>query len=91
MDGTWKSQDTWDGFKPGMVVMAKLSDAIPADIQAMANQARVDITDGKRHSFTGPINKQDGTPWLKAGETASDGDLASMNFYVEGVEGSLPK
>ncbi|MGZ0187704.1 MAG: BMP family ABC transporter substrate-binding protein [Alphaproteobacteria bacterium] len=91
MDGTWKSQDTWDGFKPGMVVMAKLSDAIPADVQAMANQARVDITDGKRHSFTGPINKQDGTPWLKAGETASDGDLASMNFYVEGVEGSLPK
>ena len=91
MDGTWKSQDTWDGFKPGMVVMAKLSDAIPADVQALANQARADITDGKRHSFTGPINKQDGTPWLKAGETASDDDLASMNFYVEGIEGSLPK
>ena len=43
------------------------------------------------HPFTGPINKQDGSPWLKAGEKASDKDLSSMNFYVEGVEGSLPK
>ena len=41
--------------------------------------------------FTGPINKQDGSPWLKSGQTAPDGDLLGMNFYVEGVEGSLPK
>lgn len=90
MDGSWKSMDTWDGFKPGMVEMAAFSDRIPADVRAMAQQARDDITAGKRHSFTGPINKQDGTVWLKAGETAPDGDLAGMNFYVEGIEGALP-
>jgi basic membrane protein A len=27
---------------------------------------------------------------LKAGETADDGTLLGMNFYVEGIEGSLP-
>jgi len=91
MDGTWKSQDTWDGIKQGMVGIAAFSDKIPADVSAMAQQAVDDIVAGKRHSFTGPINKQDGTPWLKAGETASDGDLAGMNFYVEGVDGALPK
>ena len=37
------------------------------------------------------IDGKDGAPWLKAGETAPDGDLAGMNFYVEGVEGALPK
>jgi simple sugar transport system substrate-binding protein len=40
------------------------------------------------------LNKQDGTPWLAAGETATDfGDdgLAGMNFYVEGVEGDVPQ
>jgi len=42
------------------------------------------------HSFTGPINKQDGSAWLAAGETADDGTLAGMNFYVEGVEGDVP-
>ncbi|NBX42860.1 MAG: BMP family ABC transporter substrate-binding protein, partial [Rhodobacteraceae bacterium] len=45
---------------------------------------------GEYHPFTGPINKQDGSPWLAEGETASDGDLASMFFYVEGVEGDIP-
>lgn len=91
LDGTWKSEDTWGGFSTGMVGMAKFSDAIPEDVRAMAQQAYEDIGTGKLHPFTGPINKQDGSVWLKAGETASDGDLASMNFYVEGVEGSLPK
>ena len=49
------------------------------------------IAKGTIHPFTGPINKQDGSARLKAGEKASDKDLSSMNFYVEGVEGSLPK
>ena len=91
MDETWESQDTWDGIKDGMVEIAPFSDKVPADVKALAQQAIDDIVAGKRHSFTGPINKQDGSPWLKAGETANDGDLASMNFYVEGVEGALPK
>lgn len=91
LDGAWESQDTWDGIKQGMVGIAAFSDKIPADVKAMAQQAVDDIVAGKRHSFTGPINKQDGTPWLKAGETASDGDLAGMGFYVEGVDGALPK
>ncbi len=91
MDGTWTSQDTWDGIKPGMVEITPFSEKIPADVRAMAQKAHDDLRDGKLHAFTGPINKQDGSPWLKAGETASDGDLASMNFYVEGIQGSLPK
>ncbi len=91
MDGSWKSQDIWDGIQAGMVTFAPFSERIPADVRAMAAGARDDIAAGKRHPFTGPINKQDGAPWLKAGETAPDGDLAGMNFYVEGVEGALPK
>ena len=91
MDGSWKSMDTWDGIGPGMVAIAELSDKIPADVRKMAEDARDAIAAGKLHPFTGPINKQDGSPWLKAGETAPEGDLLGMNFYVEGVEGSLPK
>ena len=91
MDGTWTSTDTWDGIKPGMVQFGAFSSKIPADVQASA-QAIIDgISNGTMHSFTGPINKQDGSVWLKDGETADDGTLATMNFYVEGVEGDLPK
>ncbi|HBV55726.1 MAG TPA: BMP family ABC transporter substrate-binding protein, partial [Rhodobacteraceae bacterium] len=41
--------------------------------------------------FTGPLKKQDGSDWLKEGETADDGTLAGMNFYVEGIEGDIPQ
>jgi len=70
--------------------MAAYSNRIPEDVRALAAKAADDIAAGKLHPFTGPINKQDGSVWLKAGETGPDGDLVGMNFYVEGVEGSLP-
>ncbi|MDX2203689.1 MAG: BMP family ABC transporter substrate-binding protein [Hyphomicrobiaceae bacterium] len=91
LDGTWKSGDTWDGIKEGTVVFAPWSKAIPADVVKLAETARDEIAAGTRHPFTGPVNKQDGTPWLKAGEKATDKDLSSMNFYVAGMEGSVPK
>jgi simple sugar transport system substrate-binding protein len=91
LDGTWKSGDTWDGIKQGTVVLAPWSKKIPADVVRLAETARDGIASGSVHPFTGPINKQDGTPWLQAGEKASDKDLSSMNFYVQGVEGALPK
>ena len=90
LDGTWKSSNTWDGMKEGMVVLAPFSDKIPADVASEA-QAMVDaITAGTYHPFTGPLNKQDGTVWLADGEVADDGTLAGMNFYVEGLEGEVP-
>jgi basic membrane protein A and related proteins len=91
LDGTWKTGDTWDGIKDGTVVIAPLSKKIPEDVAKLAETARDAIAAGTVHPFTGPINKQDGSLWLKAGEKASDKDLSSMNFYVQGVEGSLPK
>ena len=74
-----------------MVKISAFSSRIPADVQKMAAKARDEISAGKLHPFTGPINKQDGSVWLKAGQTAPDGDLLGMGFYVEGIEGALPK
>ena len=90
MDGTWASTDTWDGIAPGMVEIGEFSDKIPADVQASAQAIADGLAAGTIHSFTGPINKQDGSPWLAEGETADDGTLAGMSFYVEGVDGDLP-
>ncbi|MFT6772559.1 MAG: basic membrane protein A [Paracoccaceae bacterium] len=91
LDGTWTSTDTWGGIGSGMVGIGEFSPRIPAEVQAEAAAARDAIAAGTLHPFTGPINKQDGSAWLAAGETADDGTLLGMNFYVEGVEGELPK
>ncbi len=67
MDGTWESMDTWDGIGPGMVKIGEISDAVPADVKAEALALRDALADGSYHAFTGPINKQDGSPgWPRA-------------------------
>ena len=91
MDGTWESKDTWDGFKTGMVVMAPLSEDIPEDVRKMVKEQEKMIIDGTLHSFQGPIKNQKGEIVVKEGETMSDKDLAGMNWYVEGVDGTIPK
>ncbi len=91
MDGTWTSEDTWDGLAPGMVVMAPMNKAIPADVQKLANDAIAGIKDGSVFAFTGPIKDQSGKERVAAGEKLDDGALLGMDWYVEGVEGSLPK
>ena len=90
MDGTWESTSTWDGIKERMVGIGDFSNDIPADVQASATALKEALMSGSTHSFTGPVNKQDGSAWLAAGETADDGTLLGMNFYVEGIEGSVP-
>ena len=91
IDGTWEQVDVWDGIKEGMVAIGDFSDKIPADVQASATAIKEGIAAGTIHSFTGPINKQDGSAWLADGETADDGTLLGMNFYVEGIEGDIPQ
>jgi simple sugar transport system substrate-binding protein len=74
----------------GGVVIAPISDLVPAEVKAEAEALMASITDKSYHPFTGPLNKQDGTPFLKEGEVIDDGTLAGMAFYVEGVEGAIP-
>ncbi|MEP3947237.1 BMP family ABC transporter substrate-binding protein [Ascidiaceihabitans sp.] len=91
MDGTWTSTDTWDGIGAGMVGIGEISDAVPADVKAEALAMKAALADGSYHAFTGPLKKQDGSDFLAEGETADDGTLAGMNFYVEGITGDIPQ
>jgi len=90
MDGTWTPTDTWAGIKDGEVVIAPISDKVPADVRAEAEAMIAAIVDGSYHPFTGPLKKQDGSAWLAEGQRADDGALLGMNFYVEGIEGAIP-
>jgi basic membrane protein A and related proteins len=89
LDGTWKPDNVWLGIKDGAVKMAPYTN-MPDDVKAMAEATEKKISEGW-NPFTGPINKQDGTPWLKDGEVAEDSALLQMNFYVEGIDDQLPK
>lgn len=90
IDGSWKQQDVWGGMKEGHVVMAPYAN-MPDDVKKLAEETEAKIKSGEFKPFTGPIAKQDGSEWLKAGETADDGTLLGMNFYVKGVDDKLPQ
>lgn len=88
MDGTWEQSAVWDGIGEGLVVMADYTN-MPDDVAELARETEERIASGELHPFTGPISRQDGSEWLAEGEVASDEELASMNFYVEGIDDQL--
>ncbi|MEY2956911.1 MAG: BMP family ABC transporter substrate-binding protein [Gemmobacter sp.] len=91
LDGTWETIDSWAGIPEGEVEIGVITDAVPADVKAEAEAMRDAIAARAYHPFTGPINKQDGSAWLAEGQTAPDGDLLGMMFYVEGITGDIPQ
>jgi len=91
LDGTWKSTDTWGGLESGMLELAAFNHKIPARVRAKAALTIADIKSGKLHPFQGPIMNQDGKVMVPAGSVATDKQLLTMDWYVKGVEGKLPK
>ncbi|WP_414898568.1 BMP family ABC transporter substrate-binding protein [Rhodovulum sp. YEN HP10] len=91
LDGTWESDDTWDGIGPGMVKIGEISSAVPEEVKAEALALKASLASGEYHPFTGPLNKQDGSPWLAEGEIADDDTLLGMNFFVEGLTVEIPQ
>ncbi|MGI9425082.1 MAG: BMP family ABC transporter substrate-binding protein, partial [Hyphomicrobiaceae bacterium] len=91
MSGSWKSGDIWGGFGSGMLKLAPWGKNIPEDVKTLAEATRDKIAAGELHPFRGPLKAQDGKLVLKDGEVISDKDLSGMNYYVAGIDGTLPK
>jgi basic membrane protein A len=90
LDGTWTSTDTWGGLDVGMVEMAAYTN-MPDDVKALAEETEAKLIDHSLHAFAGPIRDQGGMERVAAGAHADDGMILSMDWFVEGVDGSLPQ
>ena len=88
---TWKSRNTWQGFKEGMVKLAPYNKILPKKVIALAEKTRKGIIAGTIHPFAGEIKDQEGKVRVQAGKRPNDGMLAGMKFYVQGIKGSIPK
>lgn len=91
MDGTWESQDLWGGMAENMIVMGPINAAVPAETADEALAVVASIADGSFHPFTGPIRNQAGEVAIPEGKIMSNEELAAMDWYVEGIDGSVPK
>jgi basic membrane protein A len=89
--GTWKSEAIWWGMKEGAVDLAPFGPAVPEDIKTLVAEKKADIIDGKWDVFTGPIKNQAGELSIPEGNVMTDDEIWSMNWFVEGVKGDIPR
>ena len=89
--GTWKPEQTLWGIQEKLVVLSALNPAVPADVAKLFADKKKAIVDGKLLPFAGPIKDNAGAAKVAAGSTLPMGELMSINWLVDGVEGTLPK
>jgi len=89
--GTWESRDVWGGIKAGMISLAPMNPVVPADVIAVVKAKEDAIRTDSFHPFQGPVRDQKGDVRIASGTTISDADLQKMDWYVQGVQGKLPK
>jgi basic membrane protein A len=91
VDGKWTNGATWWGVKENTIDLASINILVPDDVKSEVEARKAQLAAGKHIVFVGPLVDQSGKEILAAGKEADDGMIKGMNFYVKGVEGSIPK
>jgi basic membrane protein A and related proteins len=92
MAGTWSGgHETADGLKENRVVLTPLNKSVPPDVTALFEEKRRAIIDGKLLPFAAPLKDNTGMTRLAAGAILSYQQIKTINWYVDGVEGAVPK
>ncbi len=91
IDGTWKSQRYWEGLNAGVVALDDLSANCAEGTSEKVEAAKAKIMDGSLVIFSGPIKDNEGNEKVAAGQSLTDAELESLQWFVEGVIGSVPK
>ncbi len=92
MAGTWTGgRRTIGGIKEDMVVLTPLNASVPADVVQLVDERKRAIAGGKLNPFAGPLKDNSGALKVAAGTALNDQQLMSIDWYVEGIEGAVPK
>lgn len=73
-----------------VVKLADFSPLVPDDVKALVEAKKAEFIAGTTDAFCGPIYNQAGDLVVAEGECVSDADQLSMNWFVQGVVGTIP-
>lgn len=65
--------------------------AVPPDVVKMAKAAQADIAAGRLIPFAGPLKDNTGKVRAAPGAAVPDAEIAGMNWFVEGIQGAMPR
>ena len=91
LEGKWKMESPWMGVKEGVIRMAPFAKFVPQPVQDEVKKREAEIKAGTFHPFMGPVKDNAGKERIAKGKTLDDATLNKMDYYVEGVQGKLPK
>ncbi|WP_163135224.1 BMP family ABC transporter substrate-binding protein [Agarivorans sp. Alg241-V36] len=91
MAGSWKPEDYWGGFAEDILQIVSVNPALPDDVKTAMSETEAKIKSGQFHPFTGPMKDNSGKEVIPAGKTLNDQELASVMWYVEGIDATIPK
>jgi simple sugar transport system substrate-binding protein len=94
-DGTYAAEFQWLGpdwsdiNNPDTTAVGWVTgDGLAADDAAKLDEFIASLADGSLNLWTGPLNYQDGTPFLADGEVATDTQIWYLGQLLEGIEGA---
>ncbi|MCH8530961.1 MAG: BMP family ABC transporter substrate-binding protein [Saccharospirillum sp.] len=91
MEGTWESQDYWGGIADDIIQIASISERLTSEQHSHLEGIIESIRTGEFHPFSGPLSDQTGTLRVPEGTTMTNGELAGMDWYVEGITATYPQ
>jgi len=92
MEGSWSgARQTRSGIKEGVVVLAPLNSSVPSDVASMFESKKQAIMAGTLVPFAGPLKDNTGVLKVPANTAVSIDDLMQLNWFVEGVDATVPK
>jgi simple sugar transport system substrate-binding protein len=90
--GTWTGgRRSSGGLKEGLVRLTPLNPSVPAPLAKTFETRRTDIVSGRLTLFAGPLKDNTGVVRVPAGAALDERALMSLDWFVEGVQGAVPK
>ncbi len=90
MAGTWRPGEVWWGFEKNGIRLSAFHASVPGDVRKKVLAERDRLKEGMDKIFAGPVRNQAGEVIIPAGKKATDQDLLTMRWLVEGVSGEIP-
>jgi simple sugar transport system substrate-binding protein len=89
LSGRWTARPVWGGMKDGMVQVVALHPSLPKALVDEVEAKRRGVVAGSLLPFSGRLVDNQGRVRLERG-ALDDASIASMDWFVEGVVGSVP-
>jgi len=89
--GTWTTNQYWGSWADGVVDLAPIASFVPEDVVTEAGELSERFSSGTMgvtDIFSGPLTRQDGSEGVAEGASMTDEEILTMDWFVQGVEGS---